>query len=134
MSVQLPFPSNHNQIAMSSLPEEKEISVPWKRALPTEPPPMMFQVRFKNGRVVSYAYADLRETRLRDAGYLQLCILGMEKYHLTIEGRNLTELANLIGGGKIKSFEELGPRTFDRPESSPSIDTIQIETLTGPAY
>ncbi len=130
----LPFPSNENSQAVPSLVGEGLLNAPWKRALPTEPPPMMFQVQFKNGRVVSYAYADLRETRLRDAGFLQLCILGMEKYHLTIEGRNLTELANLIGSGKIKSLEELGSRTFDRPESSPSIDSIRIETLSGPAY
>ncbi len=93
----------------------------------------MFQLQFCDGRVISYAYCDLRETRLRDAGYLQLCLLGMEKYHITIEGRNLTDLANLIGTGKIKTLIELGPRTFERPESSPSIDKITVEALTGPA-
>ncbi len=94
----------------------------------------MFQVQFCSGRIVSYAYSDLREIRFRDAGFLQLCLYGMEKYHITIEGRNLTELANLIGSGKIKSFVELGSRTFERAEESPSIDKITIETLTGPAY
>lgn len=130
----LPFPSNENSQSMPSLTEEGAPTAPWKRSSPTEPPPMMFQVRFCDGRVISYSYADLRETRMRDAGYLQLCILGMEKYHLTIEGRNLTELANLLGMGKIKSFEELGPRTFDRPEAAPTINTIRVDTLTGPAY
>lgn len=128
----MPFPSNQNP--HPKMGTQKSLDAPWKRAAPTEPPPIMFQVRFRDGRVVSYAYADLRETRLRDAGYLQLCLLGMEKYHLTIEGRNLTELNTLIGAGKIKSLDELGPRTFDRPESAPSIDTITVETLTGPAY
>lgn len=128
----MPFPSNQN--AMPNLAEERSLETPWKRAAPSEPPPMMFQVRFCDGRVISYAYADLRETRLRDAGHLQLCLLGMEKYHLTIEGRNLTELGSLIGAGKIKSLEELGPRTFDRPETAPSIDTITVETLTGPTF
>ncbi len=114
--------------------EKSDNKTPWSRIKPTEPPPIMFQVQFCDGRVVSYAYCDLRETRLRDAGYLQLCLLGMEKYHINITGRNLTELANLIGAGKLKSFRELGPRTFELPESSPSIDKITIETLTGPAY
>lgn len=131
----LPFPSNPNH----SQPQpgrsvERAREAPWKRAGPTEPPPMMLQVRFLDGSVTSYAYADLRETRLRDAGCLTLCILGMEKYLVTIEGRHLTELATLIGMGKIKSLEELGPRTFDRPEEAPSIDAITIETLTGPAF
>lgn len=128
----MPFPSNENP--RPQLAVEKSLDAPWKRAAPTEPPPMMFQVRFHDGRVTSYAYADLRETRLRDAGHLQLCLFGMEKYHLTIEGRNLTELNALIGAGKIKSLDELGPRTFDRPESAPSIDSITVEALTGPSY
>lgn len=129
----LPFPSNENAQALPRLAAEGSHEAPWKRAAPTEPPPMMFQVRFCDGRVISYAYADLRETRLRDAGHLQLGILGMEKYHVTIEGRNLTELAALIGMGKIKTLEELGPRTFDRPESAPSIDSITVEMLTSPS-
>ena len=129
----LPFPSNENGAASLAATSDGS-KAPWTRVNPNEPPPIMFQVQFNDGRVVSYAYCDLRETRLRDAGYLQLCLLGMEKYHINITGRQLTELAKLIGAGKIKSFTELGPRTFDRPESSPSIDQITIETLTGPAY
>ena len=106
---------------------------PWKRIKATDPAPIMFQVQFCDGRVVSYAYCDVREIRLRDAGYLQLCLLGMEKLYITLEGRNLTELADLLGTGQIKSVAELGPRTFERPESSPSIDRITVEELTGPA-
>lgn len=128
----LPFPVSDTPKPTPAVAVDP-LDVPWKRAAPTEPPPMMFQVRFRDGRVISYAYADLRETRLRDAGHLQLCILGMEKIHVSIAGRNLTELANLIGMGRLKSLEELGPRTFDRPESAPSIDTITIDVLTGPA-
>jgi len=129
----MPFPSNENALAGKSIAKEST-QVPWKRASPSDPPLMMFQMQFYDGRIVSYAYCDLRETLLRDAGYLQLCLLGMEKYHINITGRNLTELANLIGAGKLKSFKELGPRTFELPESSPCIDNITIETLTGPAY
>lgn len=129
----LPFPSNENSHV--GIPAAKtDDKSPWNRTKPSEPPPIMFQIQFCDGRIISYAYCDLRETRLRDAGYLQLCLLGMEKYHINITGRNLTELANLIGAGKIKSFVELGSRTFELPESSPSIDKITVETLTGPAY
>ena len=129
----LPFPSNENAHANITAVKAGDKS-PWNRINPSEPLPIMFQVQFCDGRVISYAYCDLRETRLRDAGFLQLCLLGMEKYHINITGRNLTELAKLIGAGKLKSFTELGPRTFELPESSPSIDKITIETLTGPAY
>ncbi len=129
----LPFPSNENSIP-SLLQEKGTVEAPWQRSHPNEGPPVMFQVKFFDGRIVSYAYSDLRETRLRDAGYLQLCIYGMEKYHVTVVGRNLTELANLMGMGRIKSLQERGPRTFAHPEASPSIDKITIETLTGPAY
>lgn len=129
----LPFPSNEN-LQPAAPPPQVRAKTPWDRVSPSEPPPIMFQVQFYDGRIQSYAYCDLRETRLRDAGYLQLGLLGMEKYHINIEGRNLSELAKLIGLGKIKSFTELGPRTFERPEASPAIDKITIETLTGPTY
>jgi hypothetical protein len=129
----LPFPSNQNARADAN-DAQSSMKAPWKRVNPNEPPPIMFQVQFNDGRVISFAYCDLRETRMRDAGFLQLCLLGMEKYHINITGRNLTELANLMGMGRIKSFTELGARTFERPESSPSIDKITVETLTGPAY
>jgi hypothetical protein len=129
----LPFPSNENSRLGASATRTAE-RIPWKRVHPNEQPPLMFQVQFYDGRVISFAYCDLRETRLRDAGFLQLCLLGMEKYHIDVVGRNLTELANLIGAGRIKSLTELGPRTFEIAESSPSIDKITVETLTGPSY
>lgn len=133
MPSNLPFPSNENhQHADSAIATNSQ--APWKRVAPTEPAPLMFQVCFCDGCATSYAYCDLREIRLRDAGFLQLGLLGMEKLVITIAGRNLTELAELIAAGKLKSCTELGPRTFDRPETSPSIDKITIETLTGHDY
>ncbi|QDU80732.1 hypothetical protein Pla110_24650 [Polystyrenella longa] len=129
----LPFPSNENSL-QSGHRLKSATELPWKRSHPNDPPLMMFQVHFFDGRVTSYAYSDLREVRLRDAGHLQLCLFGMEKYHVTIEGRNMIELAELIGAGKMKSLMEMGPRTFERAEQSPSIDKVTIETLSGPAY
>lgn len=133
MAQNLPFPSNENrQQAAAAIASTSQ--APWKRVSPTEPAPLMFQVCFCDGCATSYAYCDLREIRLRDAGFLQLGLLGMEKLIISIAGRNLTELAELIAAGKLKSFTELGPRTFDRPETSPSIDKVTVETLTGHDY
>lgn len=129
----LPFPSNENR-ANASRPFGSTSKTPWQKITPTEGSPLMFQVRYCHGGATSYAYCDLREIRLRDAGFLQLGLLGMEKLLISITGRNLSELAELIAAGKIKSLTELGPRTFDRPETSPSIDKITVETLTGHDY
>jgi hypothetical protein len=129
----MPFPSNENLRPIYGEQASGE-EPPWQRSHPHDGPPIMFQMQFHDGRIVSYAYSDLRETRLRDAGHLQLCVYGMEKYHITIEGRHLTELASLIGMGRIKSVIEMGPRTYERPEAGPSIDKITIESLTGPAF
>ncbi|QDV73860.1 hypothetical protein [Botrimarina mediterranea] len=126
----LPFPSNENQASGHAVMGGVG-AAPWQKTMPTEGAPVMFQVRFCHGGATSYAYCDLREIRVRDAGLVQLGLLGMEKLLISISGRHLTELAELIAAGKIKSFTELGPRTFDRPEASPSIDKITVETLTG---
>ena len=132
----MPFPSNDDHPlskAAKTLEEDTtENKPPWKRISPTEQTPIMFQIHRSNGNVISYAYCDLRETRLLSAGYLQLFVFGFEKYVISIEGRHLKELADLIGLARIKSLTELGQRTFVRPESSPSIDKITIEELTGP--
>lgn len=132
----MPFPSspsNENSFASNSMLQGSS-KAPWKRAKSTDPAPLMFQVHFCDGRLVSYSYCDLREIRLLHAGHLQLCLLGMEKLYITLEGRHLTELADLMGTGLIKSFAELGPRNFERSESSPSIDKITVEELTGGSY
>ena len=128
----MPFPSTTDSILPKSLANDSA-KLPWTRINMSDPPLIMFQIQFANGNIVSYAYCDLRETRLLNAGYLQLGVYGMEKYLITIEGRHLTELASLIGMAKIKTLTETGQRTFDQPESSPSIDKVTVEALTGPA-
>lgn len=127
----MPFPTSSESLLPQSMANDKA-KLPWKRAGANDPPLIMFQIERANGNVVSYSYCDLRETRLLNNGYLQLLVFGFEKYCITIEGRQLAELASLIGMAKIKSMLELGPRTFDLPESSPAIDKITIEELTGP--
>jgi len=128
----MPFPTNSESVLSKALANDTD-TLPWKRASHNEPPLIMFQMERSNGNLLSYAYCDLREIRLLNSGYLQLMIFGMEKTSITLEGRFLTELAELIGCAKIKSMVEYGPRTFDQPETSPSIDKITVEALTGPA-
>ncbi len=128
----MPFPSNAQD---ASLPSMRDVSPrptqPWQWAAPSEDPPIMFKFEMSGGTEVSYCYSDLRETRLINPGYLQLCIYGFEKYLITIEGRKLEELASLLSKGRIKSIRELGERTFDRPESEPAIDRVSVDQLTG---
>ena len=127
----LPFPKASQPGSLPNISSVTSIELPWERATPHDPPLMMFQICFSDGRRVSFAYSDLREIRCRDAGHITVGIYGLEKYHLTIEGRNLDELHSLLSMARIKSVIELGSRTFDRPEDSPCIDRIQIEALTG---
>ncbi|MCA9026696.1 MAG: hypothetical protein KDA86_15925 [Planctomycetaceae bacterium] len=126
----LPFPSPTTTRTVPSIGNVTSIELPWQRVGPHEPPLLMFQVRFADGRMISFAYSDLREIRRRDAGHLTIGIYGMKKYEVTIEGRNLDELHSLLAMANIKSLTEFGPRSFDRPEESPCIDRIRIETIT----
>lgn len=128
----MPFPSNENVAAPRSIQSTVNAKAPWKKAGPGEPPSLMLQFVFEDGRVKSYACSDIREMQKRDAGHIQLSIYGMEKYRITIEGRHLSELFDLLQMGRVKSMTEFGPRTFDHPEESPAIDRITIESLTGP--
>jgi len=106
-------------------------SKPWLQIRNGEMPPVMFQLRFQNGEVISYAYSDLREIRFRDAGYVQLGIIGMTRMLITIEGRHLRELAEAMGSGLIRWIEESDERDFGRPETSPAITEITIEQVQG---
>ena len=124
---QLPWPSNDPGRESDITPVK-----PWQKLTPGEIPPMMFQIRFRSGTIISYAYSDLRETRLRDSGFLQLSLFGMEKYQITIEGRHLDELATHIGLGKVRWLAESDDRDYRIPEASPAIEEITIEALTGP--
>jgi hypothetical protein len=127
--VKIPFASNSN---FHAVPQPVKDEPPWTKASPGELPPMMFRIEFIDGRVTSYAYSDLRETRMRDRGMLQLFIFGMEKYVVTIRGRHLDELAKLIGLGRIRSLSVADPRRTDQRDENPSITEVVIESLTGP--
>jgi len=125
----IPFPSNENSLRTLTKNTETSIEPPWTRTRQSDPPVIHFVIQFKDGSDVSFAYSDLRKTKMRDAGYIELFLLGAEEEHVLIEGRHLGELIQLIRMGRIATFSELGPRTFNRAESAPSIDAIKISTI-----
>ena len=103
--------------------------LPWQVAKSGELPPVMFQLRFQDGTITSFAYSDLREIRYRDAGHVELGISGLRRMLVTIEGRHLRELAEYLGSGMIYWLQEADVRDADTPESQPSITSITVERL-----
>ncbi|WP_145207066.1 hypothetical protein [Planctomycetes bacterium TBK1r] len=128
----MPFPSNENLTIPRRTLATKATDYPWKKLSPGEPPAMTLQLIFGDGRVISYASSDIREMQKRDPGHLQIFVYGMEKYRITIEGRHLDDLFDLLQNSRVRSLTEMGPRTFDHPEDAPSIEKITVEALTGP--
>ncbi|WP_040352844.1 hypothetical protein [Blastopirellula marina] len=104
-------------------------NVPWRSVREGEMPPMMFQLRLRDGGTISYPYSDVREIRCRDAGCVQVSVLGMAKMIITLEGRRLRELADLLGRAELLWIEEADPRDVGRPESAPEIVSISIEEI-----
>lgn len=113
-------------------PEKDGVSPPYSPVRSGEMPPMMFQIRLCNGQTISFAYSDIREIRSRDAGHVQIGVLAMNRVLITIEGRHLRELANLIGMAKIRWIEEADERAEERPEDSPEIVAIRVEAFDEP--
>ena len=91
--------------------------------------PMMFQMHLRSGEVIAFPYSDLREVRLRDAGFVQLALLGVAHYRVSISGRLLNDLATLLGLGRVRSMHVADPRDVSRPEKLPTIETIDIEVV-----
>lgn len=106
--------------------QQRESGPAWEPVQHGALPPMMFQLRFRDGHMVSYAFSDLREVRYRDAGYLQLGILGLERVVVTIEGRHLRKLADLLACGMVRWIEETDEYDVDRPETEPAIAQITV--------
>ncbi|ELP32910.1 hypothetical protein RBSWK_03157 [Rhodopirellula baltica SWK14] len=92
-------------------------------------PPMMFQLRLNDGRWLSYSYSDVREIECRDAGQIKLTVFAASRTLITIEGRNLRELATLFGMASVRWLEEADPRVRRRPESNAEITRIHVETV-----
>jgi len=129
------FDENSNRNILYRTPElvrEKsgeDYNLPWSRVRDGEMPPMMFQIRFNDGRTSSYAYGDVREVHCRDAGYVQLYLFSIRKIAITFEGRHLRDFSNLISSALIKSVDEASVRDQGRPESSPEIIRISVDPL-----
>lgn len=115
-----PQPANQSTAAGAS----------WQTVRNGEMPPLMFQLRFRDGRIRSFAYSDLREIRYRDAGSIQLGLCGMSRLLVTIEGRHLRELVELLGNGLVYWLQEADARDVETPETSPSITAVTVEDAT----
>lgn len=109
--------------------ETEQHKPPWTIIRGDEMPPMMFQIRFHDGRISSYTYGDLHEVHSPNAGTVELYLYSLRKLRITIEGRHLRELANLMGNAVVRVIEEADPRDVDVPESSPEITRISVLTL-----
>lgn len=116
------------------LPHTREASnesrPPWSQIHEGEFPPMMFQLRRRDGSMTSFPYGSLVEIHCRDAGFLQLFIAGRQNLMVTLEGRHLRDLANLLGRAAILWVEESDPRDIGKPETAPEITQISVE-MTG---
>lgn len=102
---------------------------PWHAIREGELPPMMFQLRFRDGHMESYSYNDVREVHCRDAGLVTVFLQSMSKKSITFEGRHLKELANLFCIASLRSIHEADERDMGRPESSPEITRISVEEI-----
>lgn len=111
--------------------QANESKKPWSRAEHGHPPPMMCQLRLKSGERIRFCYSDVRLIRSRDAGHIELAIISMHPLSVTIEGRNLRELDELLGLGLVRWIEEADDREDDRPEIAPAVTSIRIEPYQG---
>lgn len=102
---------------------------PYERVRNGGMPPMMFQVRLSDGQTISFAYSDVREIRSRDAGHIQIAVFAMSRILITIEGRHLRELSNLLGMAMIRWMVEADERATERPETAAEIVKIRVEVL-----
>ncbi|MEM8735205.1 MAG: hypothetical protein AAGG44_13325 [Planctomycetota bacterium] len=102
---------------------------PWVELHANAMPPMMLDIRLKSGRIVSHPYSSVDFIDYRDAGHVQVGIVGARPSLVTIEGRNLSKLRALLALGRIRSINECDDREYDRADADPSIDKITIEKL-----
>lgn len=128
------FDENNGKNILHRLPQSiertsVEYDHPWQAIREGEMPPMMFQLRFRDGHMESYAYNDIREVHSRDSGLVQVFLFSMAKKAITFEGRHLRELANLFCIASIRSICESDERDLHRPESSPEVTQIIVEEI-----
>ncbi|QDV61973.1 hypothetical protein [Crateriforma conspicua] len=110
-------------------PEPIRQDEPWEKVHPNAMPPMMLDIRLSNGRILSHPYNNVDFIDYRDAGHLQIGIVGSRPTLVTIEGRHLGELRGLLAAGRIRWVGESDDRDCDRADSDPAIVAITIEKL-----
>ncbi|MEM9409514.1 MAG: hypothetical protein AAGA30_00205 [Planctomycetota bacterium] len=128
------FDENNGRNILHRLPKaidrvSVELDCPWQVIRDGEMPPMMFQLRFRDGHMESYAYSDIREVHCRDAGHVEIYLYSICKKSITFEGRHLKELANLFCIASLRSIHEADSRDLGRPESSPEITNILVQQI-----
>ena len=101
--------------------------LPWRRIQDGQMPPMMFQLRMRDGVHESFPYGDIRRIRCRDAGTIQIEMFSSPRTNITIEGRHLRELAVLLSNAMVRWIEESEDRSTDRPEHVPTITRLRVE-------
>ncbi|MEP3480567.1 MAG: hypothetical protein ABJZ55_15060 [Fuerstiella sp.] len=112
----------------AGLPEPDD-SAAWQTLDASRGMAMMFQLHLRTGEIISFPYSDLREVRRRDAGFIQLALMGVEQYRISITGRLLDDLTTLLCFGRVVSMHVADPRDVSRPEEAPTIEAIEIEVI-----
>ncbi|WP_430451103.1 hypothetical protein [Rhodopirellula europaea] len=109
------------------------IAPPWEPIRPSEVMPFMFRIQLAIGRMTAYAYSDLRTVDCPSPGEVVLSLYALEKIRITISGRHLVELAELLSSGRVRTLRQSTSQDlFHIAEESPAIESIVSETLTGP--
>ena len=103
-------------------------SAPYSSLQVGDIPPMMFQLRLKDGRWLSFCYSDIRQMECRDSGCLELIVGAARNTTIRLEGRHLRELASLLGMALIRWIQEADSRCSKRSEEEAEIINITVET------
>jgi len=94
-------------------------------------PPMCFQLRLRDGQRISYPYSDIRSIHCRDAGQIRITLHSVHRLAITITGRHLYELSNLLGMAVVHWIREADPRAESRPEANAEVEQVLIEPIAG---
>ena len=105
--------------------EHETCDPPWELVPANAMPPMMFELRSRDGTMTSYPYSDVRKIRCRDAGCVELYLLSLEKLMISIHGRHLRDLARSFGSGMVRWVQE-GDHRDSKPEEAPEINVIDV--------
>ncbi len=118
---------HHSEFYREPPPEDH--ATPWAINEQGALPPPMFQLRFQDRRMVSFAYSDLREVHCQHAGKIELYLYSLNKLVITIEGRHLRELAQWFSAAGVRWVQETDPRSDAQQEASPQVLSIVVEQL-----